>query len=115
MPLPGHYTETTSLEFILNPFKLFFTAYVVHVTTSLEMGRHSPTIYARDVRVLLSAPRTPSHLFSLPSSYTLQVSHSPTRVRFRYNFSHPSAIEQAVFVVRFRPYLAARSRRHLPA
>jgi len=47
MPSPGHYTETTSLEFILNPFKLFFTAYVVHVTTNLEMPARSPTIYAR--------------------------------------------------------------------
>jgi len=55
MSSPGHYTETTSLEFILNPFKLFFTAYVVHVTTNLEMRPRSPTIYVRDVRASRSS------------------------------------------------------------
>lgn len=47
MPPAEPYTETTSLDFILNPFKLFFTASVVHVTPILEIRRQSPTIFVR--------------------------------------------------------------------
>ncbi|PMS08820.1 hypothetical protein FNF07_03065 [Trinickia caryophylli] len=48
MPSTERYTETTSLEFILNPFKLFFTASVVQATTNLERPRCWPTIFVRN-------------------------------------------------------------------
>jgi hypothetical protein len=55
MPCAEPYTGTTSLEFILNPFKLFFTTSVVHVTTNLEMQPLSPTILVRDALSVMRA------------------------------------------------------------
>ncbi|RKP52564.1 hypothetical protein D7S89_03410 [Trinickia fusca] len=67
------YTGTTSLEFILNPFKFFFTDYVVHVTPSLEMRPRSPRIVSRRPRRCAPA--------------TLRVAHrAPFRQRIRLRF-----------------------------
>ncbi|PTB16796.1 hypothetical protein C9I57_31665 [Trinickia symbiotica] len=56
MPFTEPYTETTSLDFILNPFKLFFTACVVHVTPILEIRRQAPTIFVRAAREARCVP-----------------------------------------------------------
>jgi hypothetical protein len=64
MPSTERYTGTTSLEFILIPFKLFFTTYVVHVSTNLEMWPWSPTIFAR-----ITLRRSTTHTCWLGTSY----------------------------------------------
>ncbi|AUT59358.1 hypothetical protein C2L65_06915 [Paraburkholderia terrae] len=57
MSCAARYQETTSLEFILNPFKFFFTNYVVKIAPQLALSYpclmtqiRSPTIIAHTVR-----------------------------------------------------------------
>ncbi|NPT58386.1 hypothetical protein GNZ13_28465 [Paraburkholderia sp. 5N] len=71
MSCAARYSETTSLEFILNPFKFFFTNYVAKIAPypppnihHLETQIRSPTILRSHTA---NAQRLPVHVASSPT------------------------------------------------
>jgi hypothetical protein len=108
MSCAARYSETTSLEFILNPFKFFFTNYIAKIAPysptnipHLETQIRSPTIFAHPMfryrnRLL---DRTIPLLYQTACLHAHTLSHSAwtsrvfrARVPFFINARHPHPV-----------------------